>query len=81
MSRCVSLDYASMCKANTIHVVVINCETTVTEIGAECIWCPLLVANDLATYVCVLYTIKFEDCRGAASSTNVHCTESQWSGS
>ena len=70
----------SMCKANTIHVLVINCETTVTDITVECIWWPLLVPNDLATYICVLYTINLEGRRGAATSINVHSTESLWSG-
>ena len=47
----------SMCEANTIHILVINCQTTITVIGNKCIWCLLLVANDLTTHTCILYTM------------------------
>ena len=47
----------SMCEANTVHILVINCESTINMIGMEGIWCFLLVANDLATHTCVLYTM------------------------
>ena len=43
----------SVCEANAIHIIVINCETTINVIRMESIRCLLLVANDLATHVCV----------------------------
>ena len=70
----------SMCEANTIHVQVINCGTAIYVIGGECIYWPLLVANDLTTRMCVSYAMKVEGGRGAATSINVHCTEFLWSG-
>ena len=70
----------SMCEANTIHVQVINCGTAIYVIGGECIYWPLLVANDLTTRMCVSYAMKVEGCRGAATFINVLCTESLWSG-
>ena len=70
----------SMCEANTIHVQVINCQVTIYTVGFECIWWPLLVANDLTTHMCVSYAMEVEGGRGATSCTYVHCTESLWSG-
>ena len=70
----------SMCEANTIYIIVINCEMTIFIIGPICIWWSLLVTDTLATAMCISYTMKVEGCRGAAMSTNVHCTESLWSG-
>ena len=49
----------SMCEANTIHIGVIDCETTVAVIVPECIWCLLLVANDLTTHVCTLHHVSW----------------------
>ena len=59
----------SVCEANAIHIVVINCETTIIVVRPECIRCFLLVANDLTTHVCVSYTMKVKGCRGASTSS------------
>ena len=72
----VSPGTASMSYTNAINISLINGQCMVMIIWPKCIWSLLLISNDFSTHLGVFYSLDVEICRRAATSVDVHTTQS-----